>query len=553
MGIIPNIGVTTHKSYFEDGRDAYEYDGKYYENYDDIPFATKQAYETGAKLAGDTVQTILDKPGVGHLLRGAAWVAGKGFQYLDKEAGGAYSTMLGLADKGITKAADVVEYHTGLYSPTAKLGGELAIDYALSGGVGKTIKTGKHLASQADNLLTTTAKTIFPQPQYAYATVLADDHLIKNVLKDRLSDSSSTFKPSTMFAITGTRNLDRVSGSAVLGGQNKEARVWYKKLQNRVETDGRIIARTSTHHRNQLMQQAKAIADHPNGDAILRSLRDKGIPVGDDITNYTAILDINPKHLRIAKVDEAIKLYPDIPRKTIDDAFGASDLDLQDLTIKERDQFELLRSKTDITPEEFFSSLKRQGKYPTIDLFNPDGSKITWKPKTFEEWNKRWQKINEHYGTNIDPKKLSNIKVNPELATYGPDHKFLHNEVLNNLPSHKRLAKLQKSGEWKNLSEAEAFTLLEQVSQDSIKASNQVSKFRYWKIAEYYDKFKLNSKIPDKFKKIKWNKLPTDIQKQYFQENASKLSSYGSRDLTISNMKKMKALTNKEKAFFGIK
>ena len=205
MGIIPNIGVTTHKAYFKDGRDAYEYDGTYYENYDYIRFFSNKAYEVGSELVQGTVETILDKPGVGHLLKGAAWTLGKGFQYIDKEAGGAYSTLLGLADTGMTKAADAVEYHTGLYSPTAKLGGELAIDYALSGGVGKTVKTAKRLASQADNLLATTAKTIFPQPQYAYATVLSDNHLLKNVLEEGLSSSSSTFKPSTFFTATTAR------------------------------------------------------------------------------------------------------------------------------------------------------------------------------------------------------------------------------------------------------------------------------------------------------------------------------------------------------------
>ena len=66
---------------------------------------------------------------------------------------------------------------------------------------------------------------------------------------------------------------------------------------------------------------------------------------------------------------------------------------------------------------------------------------------------------------------------------------------------------------------------------------------------------KLNSKVLGKLKNKKWNQLPTDIQQEYFKENASKLSSYGSR--TIPSMDELltstKKLTQKEKNFFGIK
>jgi hypothetical protein len=354
---------------------------------------------------------------------------------------------------------------------------------------------------------------------------------------------------------------DRRSGSKVLGGQNAEAAAWYRKLQQQVQGAKRSISKASTHHMNQLMQQAKAIAEHPNGDAILKALRDKGIPMGDDITNYTTILDLNPKHLKIARVEAAQELYPNIPRKTIDDAFGAGDFKPPQLTINEAEQLKVLKSKDPSwTMDRFLKEVKRdsgrafgKGQYPTIDLINPDGTKIKWKATTGEEWDGRWKVINEHYGSNIDPKKLYQTKIDPELATYAPDHDFLHNEILNKLPSHKRLKELTKSGEWAKLPESEAIELLEQVSKDSIRSSHKVSKFRYKKMSEYYEKFKLSSQLPDKYKNMKWNNLPTDIQQQYFRDNASKLSSYGSRDITSINEFKFKQLTKKEKAFFGIK
>ena len=54
---------------------------------------------------------------------------------------------------------------------------------------------------------------------------------------------------------------------------------------------------------------------------------------------------------------------------------------------------------------------------------------------------------------------------------------------------------------------------------------------------------------------MKWNSLPTDIQRQYFKENASKLSSYGSRDVPkFNNLQSYNSnLTGKERAFWGVK
>ena len=359
------------------------------------------------------------------------------------------------------------------------------------------------------------------------------------------------------------KGTSRLEGSRIFGGQTREARLHYDKLKLVRDVGDKQIASTSTHHMNQLIQQADAVINHPKGDSILKNLRAKKIPVGDDIENYTSIVDWNTYSLRNERVKKSVELYPDIPSKTFNDAFGASDFLPPQLTINEAEQLKLLKSRDPSwTMDRFLEEVKKDtgrkfgtGKYPSIDLVNPDGTKTVWKAKTGKDWDNRWKVINEHYGSNIDPKKLSNIKIDPELATYAPDHGYLHKEILDNLPSHKRLKELQKSGEWKTLSEVEATKLLTQVSQDSFKMSHGISKWRYGQIAEYYEKMKLNSKVLGKLKNKKWNQLPTDIQQEYFKENASKLSSYGSR--TIPSMDELltstKKLTQKEKNFYGIK
>jgi len=197
MGIIPGMGVTRNEFL-----DAYEYDGQYYENYEDIPFATKKAYETVvpavSNFAKRAWQNELDQPITGHVLKGAVWAATKTFQYIDKESMGSISGALGLLDKGMTKAADAVEYHTGLYSPTAKLGTELAVDYLATGGGGKALKTAKVVVNKGDNVATTLAKKVFPEQQFAYETVLTNDSLFRDAVNTAVN--TPDFKPNTVFA-----------------------------------------------------------------------------------------------------------------------------------------------------------------------------------------------------------------------------------------------------------------------------------------------------------------------------------------------------------------
>lgn len=464
-----------------------------------------------------------------------------------------------IADKGFEWGSDKVSMYTGLDPRLARVLTEGTFDIVTGAVAAKAVKTAK-TAAQIKRLKQTGAaievQDILSDGRKAFAY---SDEVIQsqNPIIEALNVNKT--KQRRLNKLDKQLKLDRRSASTVLGGQNKEARIWYEKLQLQVQGADRKISKASTHHMNQLMQQAKAIAEHPNGDAILKALRGKGIPMGDDITNYTTILDINPKHLKIARVDEARKLYPNVPKNTLDDAFGGSEFSKQPLLkpdeIADRELWQVVKKETGLTnPYGEFKPGSKQGPFPEIKLYDKNKKVVRrWKAETIEQWEDRWNVINDHYGSNIDPKKLTKIKINPELATYAPDHDFLHNEILNKLPSHKRLKELTKSGKWANLPESEAIELLEQVSKDSIRSSHKVSKFRYGKISEYYEKFRLNSQIPDKFKKMKWDELPTDIQHQYFKENASKLSSYGSRDISNINKIKFKDLTDKEKAFFGIK
>jgi len=206
MGIIPGIGVTTHKSYFEDGSDAYEYDDQFYANYDDIPFATKEVYDKVAPAVGSfakgTWEDMKKDPLTGHLLKGASWALGKGFQYIDRESMGGISGAFQLIDQGMTAAGDAIEYHTGLYSPTAKIGTELAVDYAFSGGLGKTAKTAKVLASKADNFLDDAARFVFPNTADALVPV---EGVLNWATKTAIENTDSAFNASFMYASSSAR------------------------------------------------------------------------------------------------------------------------------------------------------------------------------------------------------------------------------------------------------------------------------------------------------------------------------------------------------------
>jgi len=368
-------------------------------------------------------------------------------------------------------------------------------------------------------------------------------------------------------------NLKRIltpgdASRTTIANKTKASNQYYKMLnfvrQYGDELDGGFaIGSTSTHHRNQLVQIAKAAVKHPEGEKILNSKAFKNIPIGDEIENYTAILDQNTNALRRVKVDEIHKLHPNVPRKTIDDALGASDFKPTTITTNEAEQLKLIKSRDPtFTFDKFVEEVPKdtgrkfgKGSYPSIDFFDKDGIKTKWKPSDGEDWNKRWRRINEHYGSNINPEEFKKIKLDPDLATYAPDHGHLHKEILDNLPSHKGLDELIKSGEWEQLPYEQAEKILEKVSKDSLKASDRISKWRYGKIGEYFEKFKQNSKIPKEYKNKSWNQLPTDIQRQFFKEHASPISRYGSRDVPTAQelMVGKQKLTNQERDFFGVK
>tara|TARA_R100001594_G_scaffold142139_1_gene188809 strand:+ start:392 stop:1975 length:1584 start_codon:yes stop_codon:yes gene_type:complete len=357
------------------------------------------------------------------------------------------------------------------------------------------------------------------------------------------------------------RTLTEDIGRHSFGNKTKASNQYYKMLnfvrQYGDELDGGFaIGSTSTHHRNQLVQIAEALVKHPEGEKILNSKAFKNIPIGDEIENYTAILDQNTKALRRVKVDEIHKLHPNVPKKTIDDALGASDFKPPNITQSDANRIRTIKAyEPEFTTDMFLDSKGVKGSFPTVDFFDKDGIKTKWKPSDGEDWGKRWKRINEHYGSNIKPEEFKKIKLDRDLATYAPDHAHLHKEILDSLPSHQQLDELIKSGEWEQLPYEQAEEILEKVSKDSLKASDRISKWRYGKIGEYFEKFKEHSKIPQKYKNKSWDELPTDIQRQFFKEHASPISRYGSRD--VPNVDELmvgrKILTKNEAAFFGVK
>ena len=164
--------VTEHQ--FKGGT-MWSYDGQLYDKYEDIPFKTKQAYETAKSGLGTaakaTWEGIGNIPKVGqptqHLLKNAAQVAAGTIQDLDEQEfkipftdiktgiptpGNLAVDALRIADKTLTAGSKLAEKEFGIYAPTAKVVGELAIDYLASGGAGKIAKGSKILANQADEL-----------------------------------------------------------------------------------------------------------------------------------------------------------------------------------------------------------------------------------------------------------------------------------------------------------------------------------------------------------------------------------------------------------------
>ncbi len=178
--------------------EMFSYDGVLYDNYEDIPFKGKKPYEKGKKIIGDYFTEEWNKipePGK-HLLKGAAGLVGKGFQYIDKESMGGISGAFKLIDQGMTAGADYVERQTGVYSPLVKAVGEVGIDYLASGGTGKIAKGSKMLANQGDNLVRKLT------PPLAYETVPVEG-LFTSAVRDATSPG---FKPSNMFAATTIRS-----------------------------------------------------------------------------------------------------------------------------------------------------------------------------------------------------------------------------------------------------------------------------------------------------------------------------------------------------------
>ena len=181
---------------FKEGT-MWSYGDVLYDNYEDIPFKGKRSYDKGKKIIGDYFTEEWNKipePGK-HLLKGAAGLVGKGFQYIDKESMGGISGALELVDQGMTAGADYVERQTGIYSPLVKLGGEVAVDYLASGGAGKVVKGFKNTIRNSDDIF-----RLFNQTDnLAYATANNSDSLLRSTVSSVVPEP---FIPNNIFAAT---------------------------------------------------------------------------------------------------------------------------------------------------------------------------------------------------------------------------------------------------------------------------------------------------------------------------------------------------------------
>ena len=321
------MGVTERVS--ASGSKYYEYGGDYYNNYDDIPFATKQAYETTKEMVGDYFKTEWNKipePGQ-HLLKGAANIAGKAFNYADKEFFyGGVSETLSAVDKGFTAASEVIERETGLYAPTAKVGSELAVDYLLTGGGGKGLKGLKAVANQTADDIILAARRLSPQPEYAYV-----DGFLNGAVKDRLN-SSSTLIPKNMYATTATRTtatslvsqvseplydakttkVNRTSGGyndlghQGLSNQYIDPKSPFAQLFNKLKN--KQVEGPFKHHHVQDIAFTGKVLNTTDYKEVLQELNKLKIYPGDSPKNIIGMMDEGNLFLQTAKTDLAGKL-----------------------------------------------------------------------------------------------------------------------------------------------------------------------------------------------------------------------------------------------------
>ena len=302
----------------------------------------------------------------------------------------------------------------------------------------------------------------------------------------------------------------------------------YQNLQNiKLDPDtGRPLARTSTHHISGIADSTAPLKARADGDRLLQSAKREGIPVGDELANYISMPDVLTKGTRKSKVHQLANQFPKINRRTLDDAFGATEFSKQPTlskkNLKAREGW--VDFKKDAPPDsivDFPQKLnpKKEGPYPSIRLFDANNKLVrVWKPTTLKEWGTKWDVINKHYGTNITHDIVNKVKVDPKLNTYGADHKLVH-DTLKEVDSFKAIKNLMDTGKWSTLPFNQADVMYKQMLRDQHKVAINMANWRYEKIAQYFKKLNPGKNL---------SSLSPSEQAVFFQKNIPEISSLGS-------------------------
>jgi hypothetical protein len=318
----------------------------------------------------------------------------------------------------------------------------------------------------------------------------------------------------------------RVENQSVLGPRTPEAGQNYQGKKNLTlhPDTKRPISKTDAHHISVISDSALPVKERIDGDRLLKSARAEGIPIGDEEGNYIAILDVLTKGTRSSKVHQLAEKFPNVNRRTLDDALGATELssptwDLKPKEIADREIWQGVKKQTGLqNPYGEFKPGSPQGPLPTIKFYDENNKLVReWQPKTLKEWGTRFDEINKHYGSNITKDVVNKIKVDPRLNTYGADHKHLH-EMLKQVESWKAINTLRKEGKWSTLPFEQADKMYKQMLRDQHKVAINMANWRYGKIAEYFKE--LNPKKS-------FSKLSPEEQAIFFKKNISEISSKG--------------------------
>ena len=310
------------------------------------------------------------------------------------------------------------------------------------------------------------------------------------------------------------------------GGVGQDVTQGYQQLQNiKLHPDTtRPLARTATHHMSGIADSTIPVKARVDGQRLIQSAKQEGIPVGDELKNYISMPDVLTKGTRTSKVQQLADQFPNVDRRSINDALGATELssptwDLKPKEIADRELWQGVKKKTGLkNPYGEFKPGSPQGPLPTIKLYDSNKKLVReWKPKTLQEWGTRWDVISKHYGSNITQDVVNKVKVDPRLNTYGADHKLVH-DTLKEVDSFKKIQTLMKEGKWSTLPFNQADVMYKQMLRDQHKVAINMANWRYDKIAEYFKKLNPGKNLSN---------LSPGEQAVFFKNNISEISSLG--------------------------